>query len=113
DYGGPKRRVKWKRKATVIPKLSVPGKDGEPTVVHSQDGIDICVGQRRLGLVRVVTVSVVNKRKEPDRTVPRDLEKLPEDRAIYQVQIRAYSWSGEEVFVARPAGIYISDPEFV
>ncbi len=103
---------KWKRRPTRVEGLPIPLEGGEKTVLHCADGIEVCVGQRKLGSVRAITVSVVNKRKEPDRSTARKTEKLPEDRAIYQVRIRAFSAQGD-VFVARPAGIHISDPEFV
>jgi hypothetical protein len=108
-----KSRITWRRRPTVIPKLAIREGGSDQIVLYGRDGIEVCVGQRRQGSVRAVTVSVVNRRKERNRTAPRASEKLPEDRAIYQVQIRAYSETGGEVFVARPAGIHISDPEFV
>jgi hypothetical protein len=83
-----------------------------PRIIGALDKIEVVAIERVVHSVRVITVSVVNRRTDL-RGVPKSKGQSPQDQSIYQVGLRAYHSAGEGVFVARPPGIHISDDEFV
>lgn len=116
----PRSRLQWQRKSHSFKAIEIPGASDAKTlsgsrgvVLRDDDNIQLVCNRRISGNVCTVTLSIVNRRPAPDRDKKRKPDELPVDRAIYQVRLRVYSHNSKPVFVARPPGIHISDPEFV
>ncbi|MHB1141466.1 MAG: helicase-related protein [Sulfuricaulis sp.] len=109
----------WRRKPRALGRLAIPEADepgdGRPSVLGELDGVQVVAIVRRVDNVRMITVSVVNRRVATrNRKEDQDqVGALQRDPSIYQVSMRAYHADGEDVFVARPPGIHISDDDAV
>lgn len=115
---GRKQRLKfaWKRLPVSTGRLDFPdiaGKAAIPVAVRSINGIEVSVLERRAHGVRVLTVSLVNRRRRPAKAEKRVEEEVPADLNAYQVSLAVYPKNGGDAFLARPSGQYVSDPEFL
>ena len=118
DEGGPHSKAKvsysWRRAAAQLRHVELPlVLDSESQTLAEQGGISLEVHERRIGSLRVLTVSLVNRRTRIDRTKKRDKNLPPEDLNVYQVRLAVRTLNGAESLTARVSSEYISDPEFL
>ncbi len=89
-------KVGWKRAPVEGESVFRPvfGSSRTDTVVHEQDGIRIVATMRLAGTARLLTVSVVNMRADPERKIAVGDHEVYPDCSIYQVAL--------ELHLARP-----------
>lgn len=83
-----------------------------PQRIWSQNDIELILLERRIEGVRILTISLVSRRKRPQRKEKSAENTSPTDLNIYQVNLKVRSANGGAVFMARPGGQFVSDPEF-
>ncbi len=103
--------VVWHRRpSTTSPILLSPTEEYSdvPKCLWSENGIELILFERRIEDVRIMTLTLVSKRKEKSSE-----HLLPTDMNAYQVSLNVRSVDGSQVFMARPRGQFVSDPEFL
>ena len=94
-------------------KLQSPAEySATPQLIWSENNIELTLLERRIEGVRVLTLSLVSRRKRPHRKEKPAENSMPKDLNIYQVNLKVRSVNGDAVFKARPSGQFVSDPEF-
>ena len=84
-----------------------------PQKIWSENEIELVLLERRIEGVRVLTITLVSRRKRPQRGQKNSESDLPKDLNVYQVSLKVRPVDGSAVFMARPRGQYVSDPEFL
>ena len=106
----------WRRFPHELSDVELPSdisNESGSRVLAETDGIRLEVHERRKGDVRIITVSLVNRRPRPDRERKREKGTLPEDTNAYQVSLAVRSIDDSDIFIARSSSEFISDPEFL
>ena len=106
----------WRRYPHALPDIELPPEISDESgsrVLAETGGIRLEVHERRNGNVRIITVSLVNRRARPDREKKREKGTPPEDRNVYQVSLAARSIDDSDIFIARSSSEFIADPEFL
>ncbi|WP_266180204.1 helicase-related protein [Dyella humicola] len=107
---------RWRRSPHVLNDIVLPlqilDKSGSEQIASDGD-ISLELHERVSGNLRIVTVSLVNRRPRPDREKRREQGVPPEDANIYQVSLSIRSEDGSKAFVSRSSSEMISDPEFL
>jgi len=111
-----KQQYLWQRQPYAVGPVDLPvlapGSLGLQTLTSSK-GIALMMLERRHAGVRVITLSLVSSRKRPPRKGKSDENVIPVDENIYQAHLKVYSKDGSEIFVARPSGQFVADPEYL
>lgn len=109
---GKKPVYEWKRLPNDLKNIDLP--TAETTgLLAENDGIRIEVHERRVGKIRIITVSVVNRRIMPERGRRAEPGVPPVDRNAYQVSLAVHAQDGSSPFISRPSSEHIADPEFL
>lgn len=99
---------KWKRHSLSTGRLSSTDFQAENPVWEDSQ-LEIVRLERFVDGVSVITLTIVNKRPKPEWK--QDMP--PIDPNIYQVRLKVVSADGTDIFVSRPSGEHVSDPEYL
>jgi hypothetical protein len=106
----------WRRQLVSIPpfELKIENNDtGNVEPILIEDHIELVLLERLIEGIRVLTLTIVNRRVRPNVKELAKPDGVPRDLNIYQVQLKVRSVDGSDMFTARPRGQYISDPEYI
>ncbi len=107
-----RRAYEWKRLPNVLKDIELPAAITD-ALLAEHDGICIEIHERRVQDVRIITVSVINRRAVPDRGQKAVPGAPPIDRNAYQVSLAVHAEEGSSPFIARPSSQHMADPEFL
>jgi hypothetical protein len=107
-----RRAYEWKRLPNVLNDIELPSAITD-ALLAEHDGIHIEIHERRVEDIRIITVSVVNRRVVSDRGQRAVPGPPPLDRNAYQVSLAVHAQDGSSPFIARPSSQHIADPEFL
>jgi hypothetical protein len=102
----------WKRLPKELINIELPATD-TTGLLAKNDGIHIEIHERRVGKIRIITVSVVNRRVIPERGRKTDPVISPVDRNAYQVTLAVRAADDSSPFISRPSSEHVADPEFL
>lgn len=103
----------WKRFPKELKNVDLPSSKQATGVLAESDGMRLEVHERRVDKIRIITVSVVNRRGIPERGRNTEPAISPVDRNAYQVTLAVRTADGSSAFISRPSSEHVADPEFL